>query len=137
MLDVAILADDLTGAADCGIAFASAGLPTFVAFADAPAPAAAQVLAIDTDSRRMAEREAVERARSAALRAHRDGARAVYKKIDSTLRGHVGAEIAATLRAESEVGRGRTIVLLSPAFPGAGRTMRGVTMMTRSVSFFW
>ena len=38
MLDVEVIADDLTGAADCGIAFAAAGLATFVAFEDAPAP---------------------------------------------------------------------------------------------------
>ncbi|MDN7922927.1 four-carbon acid sugar kinase family protein, partial [Burkholderia gladioli] len=49
-----IVADDLSGAADCAIAFAAAGRRTVVSL-DASAPARpAAVLAIDTDTRRLA-----------------------------------------------------------------------------------
>ncbi len=133
MLDVAVIADDLTGAADCGIAFAAAGLSTFVAFGDAPAPPSAHVVAIDIDSRRQAEGEAAERARSSAARAYRDGARILYKKIDSTLRGHVGPEIAATLRVAAEARRGRTLAILAPAFPATGRTTRDGLVLVKGV----
>src|SRR5207237_882782 len=51
MPELTIIADDLTGAADCGIAFALAGLPTFVAFGKGPPPGDAQVLGLDTGSR--------------------------------------------------------------------------------------
>ena len=133
MLEVAVIADDLTGAADCGIAFAAAGLSTFVAFGDAPAPPEAQVVALDTDSRREPEAEAVRRARAAAERALAAGARALYRKIDSTLRGHVGPELAATLAVVSGAGRGRGIALLAPAFPGTGRTTRGGVVLVKGV----
>src|SRR5919206_4013026 len=109
MLDAAVIADDLTGAADCGIAFAAAGLPTFVAVGVAPAPASAQVVAVDTDTRRGGAADAAERTRAAAAQAVAQGARVLYKKIDSTLRGHVGAEIAAAARAAEDAGRPRPL----------------------------
>ena len=48
----------------------------------------------------------------------------VYKKIDSTLRGHVGVELAAALEAWRSVRRGgpRPVAVCAPAFPAAGRT---------------
>jgi uncharacterized protein YgbK (DUF1537 family) len=133
VLEVAILADDLTGAADCGIAFAAAGLATFVAFGEAPPPAGTEVVSIDTDSRREPEREAMRRARSATARARGAGARALYRKIDSTLRGHVGPELAATLAAvaEAEAGGKPPVAILAPAFPGTGRTTLGGEVLVK------
>lgn len=133
MLEAAILADDLTGAADCGIAFAAAGLATFVAFGDAAPPPDAEVLAIDTDSRREGEAEAVRRARAAAERARSGGARALYRKIDSTLRGHVGPELAATLAVVAGAGRPPPVAILAPAFPGTGRTTVGGEVLVNGV----
>jgi len=129
VIDVTVLADDLTGAADCGIAFALAGLPTFVSLGNAPAPDSAQIVSVDTDSRRLAEKEAVQRADEAARDALRRGSRALYKKIDSTLRGHVAAELAATVRAAA----GKPLVLFAPAFPGTARIMRGGQVMVGGV----
>src|SRR5918911_338251 len=124
MPDLTIIADDLTGAADCGIAFALAGLSTFVAFGKGAPPADAQVLALDTDSRAVSAEEAARRARAAARDAWSHGARTLYKKIDSTLRGHVGEEVAAALAAAKESGR-RAVVIAAPAFPALGRTTWG------------
>ena len=126
MLEVEVIADDLAGAADCGIAFAAAGLATFVAFADAPAPDRIEALSVDTDSRREPEREAVRRARAAAERAVARGARALYRKIDSTLRGHVGPELAETLPPSP-------IALVAPAFPATGRTTVGGDVLVHGV----
>src|SRR5436305_12684956 len=106
MPEITVSADDLTGAADCGIASALAGLPTFVAFsARATPPAGAQVVAVDTDSRAASATEAAARVRTAAAAAWSSGARTLYKKIDSTLRGNVGVEVAAALAAGRESGR--------------------------------
>ena len=122
MPEITVIADDLTGAADCGIAFALAGLPTFVAFsARVTPPAGAQVVAVDTDSRAASATEAAARVRAAAAAAWSGGARTLYKKIDSTLRGHVGVEVAAALAAGRESGR-RAVVIAAPAFPALGRT---------------
>ena len=104
MLEVAVIADDLTGAADTGIAFALAGVPTFVAFGERNPPAGSRVVAFDTDSRALAADAAAARASAAATRACERGVRTIYKKIDSTLRGNVGAEAAAILRANPEFG---------------------------------
>jgi uncharacterized protein YgbK (DUF1537 family) len=133
VLDVAVIADDLTGAADCGIAIGAAGLATFVAFGDAPAPPGIQALAVDTDSRREAPAEAVRRAHAAARRALEGGAGALYRKIDSTLRGHVGPELAATLRVLGAVRGRRPLAILAPAFPGTGRTTVAGEVLVKGV----
>jgi len=123
--DVTVIADDLTGAADCGIAFALAGLPTFVAIGNAPAPDSAQIVSVDTDTRRLEREEAARKSGEVTRDAYLRGSRHVYKKIDSTLRGHVAAELATTFRAAADLSGGEApLVILAPAFPGTGRTTR-------------
>ena len=125
MTDVTVVADDLTDAADCGIAFALAGLPTFVSIGNAPAPDSAQIVSVDTDTRRLGRDEAARKSGEAARDAYRRGTRGLYKKIDSTLRGHVAAELATTYRVAADAGEGKPLVIFAPAFPGTGRTTRG------------
>src|SRR6266404_9236036 len=137
MPEVTIIADDLTGAADCGIVFAVAGLPTFVSFGHLRTNVLdgwdeTRVVAVDTDSRGLAVGAAVERVLGAAREACRTGSRVLYKKIDSTLRGNVGAEIEATHRAVVEA-RGRALVILSPAFPSTGRTVRDGRVLVNGI----
>src|SRR4051812_44414321 len=129
MLEVAVIADDLTGAADTGIGFALAGLSTFVAFYDTSPPSSARILAFDTDSRALAAKAAAERAASAATRARARGARTIYKKIASPLRGNVGAESAAIFRAVGE----QAVVVACPAFPAMGRTIKGGRVLVSGV----
>ena len=94
-----IIADDLTGAADTGVQLVRAGYRTAVAFRGCPVPPAQDLdaVALDTDSRAMPAGFAAKRVLEAA-HAVRD-ARIVYKKIDSTLRGPVAAELCAALGA--------------------------------------
>ncbi len=122
---VAVIADDLTGAADTGVQLTRAGYRTAVAFREAPTPADADFDAVvfDTDSRMIPKDSAAKRVTEAGRKA-RD-ARIVYKKIDSTLRGQVSAEISAALHAT-----GRGCVIVAPAFPAAGRTtVKGVQLV--------
>jgi len=115
-----ILADDLSGAADAGVAFAARGLCTEVRWDDADAPSADRldVIAFDTDSRRLDALAAAERQRAAARALWKRGM-ALYKKVDSTLRGQPAAEIAA-LAACTQCTR----VIFAPANPAMGRTTR-------------
>ena len=113
-----ILADDLTGAADCGIAFARRGRSVLAGWPGAVPQGPADVLAIDADSRRLPPAAAGDR-HAALLRAHHAPGRPLLKKLDSTLRGQPVAEIAA-LRA---TGAPR-LAILAPAFPAVGRTTR-------------
>src|ERR687885_1254949 len=79
-MHVAIIADDLTGAADTGVQFARAGYRTAVGFRHAPIPPAEDLdaVALDTDSRALPAGFAAKRVLKAA-RAVRS-ARVVYKK---------------------------------------------------------
>jgi uncharacterized protein YgbK (DUF1537 family) len=127
-----VIADDLTGALDTAAPFASHGWRTRVvpwpgstrgvrglAAVTGRAWASSDVVVIDTASRHAAPREAARRVRAATATA---AARrcACYKKIDSTLRGNVAAELAAFRRAA-----GVACLPVAPAFPAQGRTTRG------------
>lgn len=122
-LDVAIVADDLTGALDAAAPFAALGLKTRVLLdIDRAASAAGtntQVLALTSESRHLSRHAADERVWNAtrAALAHAPGI--LLKKIDSTLRGNVAVEILAGLRAS-----GLRHALIAPAVPRHGRSMR-------------
>ncbi len=116
---IAVIADDLTGAADTGVQFVRAGYRAAVFFRATEMVADdLDAVAFDTDSRAMPAGFAAKRVLSAARVAR--GARIVYKKLDSTLRGNVAAELAAALG-----GARRERVVVAPAFPAAGRTTVG------------
>lgn len=114
-----IIADDLSGAADCGIVCAEAGLDTVVMLGQRDDEPDVAVLAIDADTRSGTRAEAVAETYRL-VKAHAPAGRTLFRKIDSTLRGHVAAELAATLAARRE--NGRAVILLAPAFPATGRT---------------
>ncbi len=127
MPDTVIIADDLSGAADCGIACAAAGHETIVVLGERPDEPSCRVLAIDADTRgRDRDAAAAETARLARL--HAPATRLLFRKLDSTLRGHVAAELAALLAVRREAGP--ATVLLAAAFPATGRTTRdGVQLL--------
>lgn len=129
---LAIVADDLTGAADAAAVFGGRGLPTVVDLrpieSHFPLPPLADgedegpaVVARSTGGRDATEAEAVAGVR-AAVAAIRGGGepRLWYLKIDSLLRGHPGAELAAAMAA-----LGLDLALVCPAVPGQGRTVEG------------
>ena len=120
-----VIADDLTGAADCGVACASHGLHTLLVLGDSgdnvdsEALANAEALSVDGDTRRLPSNEAAAETTRLLRRYARDGETLIYKKLDSTMRGNVGAELAAMLEAR----RGLTIVTNS--------LMAAATLMTQ------
>ncbi len=126
MAQILIVADDLSGAADCAIACAAQGLDTLVVLDEATIDADADVLAFDANTRAMAPQEAaVETARLVHEYA-REGRQVLFKKFDSTLRGHIGVELAAALDAwRSLANRSSAVVVAAPAFPATGRTTIG------------
>jgi len=109
-----IIADDLSGAADCAIAFAGAGLSTVVTLDASHDTGDASVVAIDTDTRRLSAAQAAEHTLKAYRTLLKPGQR-LYKKIDSTLRGNWASEVAAL---QSYAG----LAIIAPAFPATGRT---------------
>jgi D-threonate/D-erythronate kinase len=118
-----ILADDLTGAADCAIAFAKNGLDAQVFWgegAKGESAGNASVLSVDADSRRFSAADAAAR-QLAAQAAHWQRGMRLYKKIDSTIRGQPAAELAAQLEA---LGTPAPLAVMAPAFPATGRLTR-------------
>ncbi|MEN6478576.1 MAG: four-carbon acid sugar kinase family protein [Anaerolineales bacterium] len=109
---VAVIADDLTGALDAGLQFAERGLETKVSVGLVSSEAA-PIWVLNADSRNRDREAAAERMRAAARLC---AGRQVFKKVDSTLRGNVGAESAALRDA-----LGFRAALLAPAFVEAGR----------------
>ena len=120
---IVVIADDLTGANDTGVQFAKQGLKTLVLMrVEGPfADLEEDVLVIDTQSRAMQPEDAYRAVQAAALLFRdRDAFEAVYKKIDSTLRGNLGTEIDAVMDA-----CGLELAVVAPAFPQNGRTTVG------------
>jgi len=119
-LELLIIADDLTGAADTAVQFSKIGIPTAVylsaeiEFNKFPA-----VAAVTTESRHCSKDEAYQRVIAITEKALQAGCRRFYKKIDSTFRGNVGAELDALMTAAG-VQRGALVA----AYPSAGRTTR-------------
>jgi uncharacterized protein YgbK (DUF1537 family) len=109
-----IVADDLTGAMDTGLQFAKRNIETWLALGEADLEAAT-VLALSTESRDVDDPQARKLLKEAAQRCR---GRRVYKKIDSTLRGNPGLEIATLMR---ELGCDKAII--TPAFPEQQRTV--------------
>jgi len=128
-----IIADDLTGAADCAIAFAKRGLESVVAWEKHTDAGGVQVLSVDAATRRLPPAEAA-KLQVDVLAAHYQPGLRLYKKIDSTVRGQPAAELAGLLGfapAQSE-GRPR-LAIVAPAFPGTGRVTVNGSIVVQGV----
>jgi uncharacterized protein YgbK (DUF1537 family) len=113
-----LIADDLTGACDAGALFCGRGRVGVFFDGQAPGPEW-EVAVIDSESRALPAPEAARAVHDAAQRlGPRLRSGLVLKKIDSTLRGAVGAELEALLDVT-----GRRAALVCPAFPAQGRTV--------------
>ncbi len=116
-MKVAVIADDLTGAAEIGGIGLRYGLKVEIAKAVDPGTEA-DMLVIDTDARSTSQTEAMARVNevSHALKALHP--QLWYKKIDSVMRGHVLAEVKTQCEA-MQLER----ALIVPANPALGRTL--------------
>jgi uncharacterized protein YgbK (DUF1537 family) len=124
MLELAVIADDLTGAADTGIQFRPVFAPVYLvdhrflstnSFEVPP-----QALSICTGSRGLSPAEAHRVVGEVCQVFGRHAPRRVYKKIDSALRGNIGAELEAVMDALN-IG----MSFIAPAFVEQGRTTEG------------
>ena len=120
-LEIVIIADDMTGAADTAVQFLPSLAPVYltdhrnlksVEFQDS-----AGALAVYTNTRALPALEAgsIVRHSAEALRDRRPAR--VFKKIDSTLRGNIGAEVEVLLEVF-----GLEASFIAPSFPDQGRT---------------
>ena len=110
-----IISDDLTGAADCGVKFVEEGLSAEVIL-KTEYNTKAEVKIFCTENRGKSLKEAKQVVSEVAQ--NNNGER-LFKKIDSTLRGHIGGELEAVLE-ESQA----DIIFLCSALPEQGRTIK-------------
>lgn len=133
MAQVLVVADDLTGANAAAAGFARSGFRAVTASAAHRADVVAEMVArfdvvvATTDSRH----EAPEVAAGRVVDVLRAGwpVRLVCNRIDTTLRGNVGATTAAVLEEVRRATGRRVAVLCAPAHPAAGRHTIGGTQL--------
>src|SRR5476649_2330543 len=117
--DMLVIADDFTGANDAGVGLSRYGARVNVLFGGKPLSVDPQVDAwvISTDSRMLPAEQAAARVTNVVeqWRALTSGGW-IYKKIDSTLRGNLGAEIEAALIASRA-----PLAIIAAAAPSMGR----------------
>ena len=119
MTGILIFADDLTGAADCAAGFIGKASEVVVALEER-VRVRAPVLSIDLNTRMLLSDAASAKVEQAFSSRRARAADILFKKIDSTLRGHVASELRAARKA---LGPKRPI-LFAPAFPAQRRTVR-------------
>ncbi len=120
MTKLAIIADDLSSATDCGAQVVRSGLSVVVPLGSYSLPLQARstrVISVDTDSRSLSADQAYTKVRAASQQLVSEGWTNFYKSVDSTLRGNLGSEIEAVLDIVKP-----DCAIIAPAFPRYGRT---------------
>lgn len=126
MLDILVIADDFTGALDTATQFSKNGITT-IAYTSSTAflenqPKEIPACVVNTDSRHLKPDEAYRVVKKIAEYGVRQGARCIYKKTDSALRGNIGKELEAVLD-----GTAKKTIFFAPAYPKNDRiTVDGV-----------
>jgi uncharacterized protein YgbK (DUF1537 family) len=116
-----IVADDFTGANDTGVQFRKAGFAVQVIVDIQHLEQDLRncdVLVVDLESRSDTRESAYEKCFQLGREIIKSGGAIVYKKLDSTFRGNIGAEIDGLMDALDT-----KLALLAPALPVSGRTV--------------
>ena len=127
---IAIIADDLTGAGDSAVQFVRCGWETQLYVGGSEEAFAlgdmqAQVVSVNSNSRAMTAQAAAEAVEREMQTFRRHDVRHVFKKVDSTLRGAFAAEIEAARRQWHE----NAIAVVCPAYPDTGRTLENGVLL--------
>ena len=130
---IGIIADDFTGANDSGVRLAQKGLKSRVILASDEKGihqqnAEIDVWIVDTNSRAMKEKNAYETVLKEINGLKERGVSLFYKKVDSTLRGRVSAELKAMQEAAS-----MDVIFVAPAFPSMGRTVENGSLYVNGI----
>lgn len=119
-----VVADDLTGAMDAGMQMLEKGCVRVALNLEdlKPMMDGADFIVVNTQSRNICGQEAYRKVRLATQMLIDNDIKAIYKKIDSTLRGHIGFEVKAMLDCNAF-----DCVIIAPALPFNNRvTIKGI-----------
>ncbi|MGB4437686.1 MAG: four-carbon acid sugar kinase family protein [Sedimentibacter sp.] len=133
MSRVIVIADDLTGANATGVLLARQGFKaaTFLNLEkyNSKENDDFNIVSINTDSRAIKSEEAYDRVKNIVEFFKNEDIKLFSKRIDSTLRGNIGAEISAVLDNVTD----DTYAIVVPAFPASGRVCIGGYLMVHQV----
>lgn len=131
---VYVFADDLTGANDTGVQFVKKGYKSIVVFENTEQvnlknesqTKQYDAIVIDTETRNAEPSEARMQIRNIVGKLDYKPEDTIYKKIDSTLKGNIGAEIDEIMKLLK-----RDICILAPSFPANNRIVIDGKMIIR------
>lgn len=120
MYEFVIIADDFTGANDTGVQIRKKGIPVQVILDTEHMLDDGMSVVIDTESRVVSPQEAYHKVFAAVQKVlHTGGCRFLYKKVDSTLRGHIQEEIRAAIDAYKP-----ETIIFAPSYPSQMRIVK-------------
>ena len=119
MLKIIVITDDLTGGNANSILLKKEGINVVTVVETAMDVTGFEAAVYSTNSREIPQSEAFDRVYQLSEKLKDQGAVLFSKRIDSTLRGNLGAEIDAMLEALGE----EVIAVCCPAYPDSGRTV--------------
>ena len=125
---VGVVADDLTGAGDCVVQFARAGWRSHLALGSALPVGERTAVAVVTDARPLDDATAASATADAVRALVSAGARRLYVKIDSTMRGSVAGQVSGALAAWRERTPG-AFAVVCPSYPALRRTVSGGVLL--------
>lgn len=122
MIKLAVIADDLTGANDTALQFAKRNIKSSVEinFMQMEDIEDKEVVVVDTDSRDLDKELSYKKVKDICEKISKYDIKCIYKKVDSTLRGNLGAEIKAVDDIFNP-----DIVIIAPAYPANQRVTIG------------
>lgn len=126
-----IIADDFTGANDTAVQFSKKKLKSMVITNTDEFDRSLKncdVLVMDTESRYDDRNTAYDKTYSAGEKAKKTGVEFVYKKLDSTMRGNIGAEISGVMDAMKI-----KYAIIAPALPSNGRVTKDGNIYVRGI----
>lgn len=126
MIKLLIISDDFTGALDTSVQLSASGATAYVTldfnFNTSDLSPAIDVLVVDAETRHLNQKDAYDAVFSITEHARKSGIPYIYKKTDSVLRGNIGAELSAVLKAS-----GQKRIHFIPAYPQMARiTKKGI-----------
>ncbi|WP_040981963.1 four-carbon acid sugar kinase family protein [Oceanobacillus jeddahense] len=123
MSKLGIVADDLTGATTVGVLLARSNIPVAAYFDsdNLSKDTGQEAFILTTDSRAVKKEDAKARVKQAVMRLKENNATYLAKRIDTTLRGNIGAEVEAMLEMMNE----DAIGIMVPAMPQSKRILVG------------
>ncbi|MDL2209795.1 hypothetical protein LJC26_03205 [Desulfovibrio sp. OttesenSCG-928-O18] len=139
-MDIAVISDDLTGANANGALLTAKGFFSATCLDlgrwDPVAFAGYAAVAVSADSRLLPPGDAREKVRAAVRLFVAHNPALISKRIDSTLRGNVGAEIEGALLAMDEAasaGAEKSVALVVPSYPSSGRITSGGYLVVHGI----